>query len=232
LSENLSKVILALDTPDEQKAVNLVRKLKHRIFTYKVGSELLTSAGPDIVRKIVDEGCRVFLDLKFHDIPNTVAGAAKAAANSGAFMFNVHASGGKKMMETAKTAAQDAVGNGKMPLIIAVTVLTSLDESDLTDINVEKSPMDQAVALAKLARSAGMDGVVASPKEIAAIRSAVGRGFLIVTPGVRPSWAGAADQKRTMTPEDAIEAGADYIVIGRPVTESPNPELAMDLLFI
>lgn len=259
MSHDLDRIIIALDTPGEQKALNLVKLLKGKISTFKVGLELFCSTGPGIVKKINDEGCKVFLDLKFHDIPNTVAGAVRAAVNTGAFMFNIHASGGREMMKQAKEAIDKAYdemqrakepGRGlqgtsnvsiihspeklntvQKPLLIAVTVLTSLDDRDLKDINITKSTLDQAVALACLAKECGLDGVVASPKEISAIRQATGKDFVIVTPGVRPSWAAAGDQKRVMTPAEALDAGADYIVIGRPVTAAPDPLKAVETIF-
>jgi len=236
MPHDLDRVIVALDTPDEQKALEIVRILKTKTSIFKVGLELFCSAGPDIVKKINMEGCRVFLDLKFHDIPNTVAGAARAAASTGAFMFNIHASGGREMMKKAKQAVDSAhdemrKANIFKPLLIAVTVLTSLDDRDLADINIAKSAPAQAVDLAKLAKECGLDGVVASPKEVPAIRQALGSGFVIVTPGVRPAWASAQDQKRVMTPAQALEAGADYIVIGRPVTAAPDPVKAMEAIF-
>ena len=225
-----NKVIIALDTPDEDKALKLVRLLKNKVSIFKVGLELFCFNGPQIVKKINDEGSKVFLDLKFHDIPNTVAGAARAATNTEAFMFNVHASGGIEMMQRAREAA-DSAARGKEPIILGVTVLTSLDEKDLDDINVHKTPLEQVKALATLTKASGLDGVVASPKEIAAIREAVGDDFLIVTPGVRPSWAATGDQKRVMTPREALDAGADYIVVGRPVTAAEDPVKALDKLF-
>ncbi|WP_422448804.1 orotidine-5'-phosphate decarboxylase [Thermoanaerobacterium sp. DL9XJH110] len=238
MTQDFSKVIIALDTPDEHKALGLVRLLKNRVCVFKVGLELFCSAGPAVVKKINAEGCGVFLDLKFHDIPNTVAGAARAAVDSGAFMFNVHASGGREMMEKARAASERAfiekkkvTGETKPPKILAVTVLTSLDDEDLKEININKSSSDQAVWLAKLARAAGLDGVVASPREISAIRTAVGKDFLLVTPGVRPRWADPGDQKRVTTPKEAIEAGADYIVMGRPVTAAPDPLAALERIF-
>lgn len=260
MSHDLDRIIIALDTPDEQKALDLVKLLRYKVSTFKVGLELFCSTGPSIVKKINDEGCRVFLDLKFHDIPNTVAGAVRAATSTGAFMFNIHASGGREMMRQAKEAIdktydemQKTIEPGRgpqgtskdlaimhppgqldtvqRPLIIAVTVLTSLDDQDLKDINITKSTLDQAVALACLAKECGLDGVVASPKEISAIRKTIGKDFVIVTPGVRPSWAAASDQKRVMTPAQALEAGADYIVIGRPVTAAPDPLEAIDKIF-
>ncbi|MFY9312420.1 MAG: orotidine-5'-phosphate decarboxylase [Tepidanaerobacteraceae bacterium] len=230
MSYDYSKVIIALDTPDEQKALELVKLLKHKVSVFKVGLELFCSQGPEIVNKINDLGCKVFLDLKFHDIPNTVAGAARAALSTGAFMFNVHASGGREMMRKVREMI-DAAELPEKPIVIAVTVLTSLDESDLNDINISKSPLEQGKTLALLTKESGLDGVVASPREITAIREVAGQDFVIVTPGVRPAWAQAGDQKRIMTPAEALDAGASYIVVGRPVTAAPNPVEAIDKLF-
>lgn len=230
MSYDYSKVIIALDTPDEQKALELVKLLKHKVSVFKVGLELFCSQGPEIVKKINDLGCKVFLDLKFHDIPNTVAGAARAALSTGAFMFNVHASGGREMMRKVREMI-DSAELPEKPIVIAVTVLTSLDESDLNDINISKSPLEQVKTLALLTKESGLDGVVASPREITAIREVAGQDFVIVTPGVRPAWAQAGDQKRIMTPAEALDAGASYIVVGRPVTAAPNPVEAIDKLF-
>ncbi|MGB3963846.1 MAG: orotidine-5'-phosphate decarboxylase [Tepidanaerobacteraceae bacterium] len=230
MSYDYSKVIIALDTPDEQKALELVKLLKHKVSVFKVGLELFCSEGPEIVNKINDLGCKVFLDLKFHDIPNTVAGAARAALSTGAFMFNVHASGGREMMRKVRETV-DSAELPEKPIVIAVTVLTSLDESDLNDINISKSPLEQVKTLALLTKESGLDGVVASPREITAIREVAGQDFVIVTPGVRPAWAQAGDQKRIMTPAEALDAGASYIVVGRPVTAAPNPVEAIDKLF-
>ena len=230
MSYDYSKVIIALDTTDEQKALELVKLLKHKVSVFKVGLELFCSEGPEIVNKINDLGCKVFLDLKFHDIPNTVAGAARAALSTGAFMFNVHASGGREMMRKVRETV-DSAELPEKPIVIAVTVLTSLDESDLNDINISKSPLEQVKTLALLTKESGLDGVVASPREITAIREVAGQDFVIVTPGVRPAWAQAGDQKRIMTPAEALDAGASYIVVGRPVTAAPNPVEAIDKLF-
>jgi orotidine-5'-phosphate decarboxylase len=233
---DFGRVIVALDTPKEQRALNLVQMLKQKVSIFKVGLELFCSAGPDIIDKINDQGCKVFLDLKFHDIPNTVAGATKAAVRAGVFMFNVHASGGSQMMSTAAKAVQQEWNQmlyhkRERPLALAVTVLTSLNDMDLEDINIAKSTKDQVRDLAHLAEKSGMDGVIASPKEIADIRRFLGDDFVIVTPGVRPAWASSDDQKRIMTPSDAIETGADYIVIGRPVTGASNPLTALERIF-
>lgn len=221
------RLIIALDVATETKAVELVRKLKKEVRLFKVGLELFSSAGPAIVGKIKGEGCEVFLDLKFHDIPNTVAGASAAVTGCGAFMFNVHALGGFEMMKKAAEAVRAAAKTkAARPKVIAVTILTSTDEFGLKQVGINDNIESEVLRLALLAKEAGLDGVVASPKEAKAIRSRLGEGFLIVAPGVRPAWAGAGDQKRVATPAEAIRDGADYIVIGRPVTGALDPVLA------
>ena len=189
----------------------------------KVGLEFVSANGPDGVRAMVKTGAPVFLDVKLHDIPNTVAGAMKALAPLGAAIVNVHASGGLAMM---KAAAEAAATVSPRPKVIAVTVLTSLEAADLAGMGIAGSPLDQVARLAKLAKAAGIDGVVCSPQEIAAVRAACGRDFLIVTPGVRPAGGALGDQKRVMTPEEAIKAGADLLVIGRPITGASDPAAA------
>ncbi|NLZ38310.1 MAG: orotidine-5'-phosphate decarboxylase [Firmicutes bacterium] len=223
------KVIVALDVETEEQALSLTEKLKDYVGAFKVGLQLYNSVGPGIVKKIADQGCRVFLDLKFHDIPNTVARAAEAVVGLGAFMLNVHASGGKKMMqEAAKATKEKAQQLGiTKPLVLGVTVLTSLTETELQqEIGVQKTLPEQVVSLALLAQKAGLDGVVASAQEIPWIRKACGPNFLIVTPGIRPSWAASDDQARIVTPRQAVELGADYLVIGRPLTAAANPQEA------
>jgi len=218
--ENKDKICLALDVDNEKKAFELVEELKDYVGVFKVGKELFTSVGPDIVKGINNIGGKVFLDLKYHDIPNTVAKAGEAATELGVFMFNIHASGGKAMMEATIEAVRNkatALGRTR-PLIIAVTILTSIDQETLNkEVKIAGDVKDQVVHLAKLAQEAGLDGVVCSPQEIKAIREACGKDFVIVTPGVRPDWSTADDQKRITTPKQAIEAGADYLVIGRPI---------------
>lgn len=227
------RLIVALDVDTEEKAVALAERLKDDVRFFKIGFELFSACGPSVVKRIRAMGCGIFLDLKFHDIPNTVSRAAGAVTRLGVRMFNVHASGGYEMMEAAaRAAAAEAKKLGiERPKVIAVTVLTSMDENGLKKIGVDVNMKIQVMRLAALAKKAGLDGVVASPVEARLIRDELGSDFLIVTPGVRPSWAGADDQKRVATPKDAIRDGADLIVVGRPVTEAKDPaQAAQDIL--
>ena len=219
----MSRILVALDVATTSEAIAMADRLRGVVGGYKIGSQLFTSAGPDIVRRFVDRGDRVFLDLKFHDIPNTVAGSVAAASELGVWMLNVHASGGGAMMIAARTAADKRAG--ARPLVIAVTVLTSMDAPTLTSVGVEASPLDQVVRLARLSKQAGLDGVVASPQETAAIRQACGPDFVIVTPGIRGASAasGPDDQQRTSTPAGAIQAGSSFLVVGRPITGAGDP---------
>lgn len=220
-----NKIILALDVDSIEKAEALVSELKDYVGIYKVGKELFTSTGPEIVKRINKIGGKVFLDLKYHDIPNTVAKAAEAATKLGVYMFNVHASGGYKMMHDAAEAVKKKAAELKVekPYILGVTVLTSIDQKTMNDeLRINGTVEEQVVHLAKLCQKAGLDGVIASPQEIKAIRQACGNDFLVITPGVRPSWAASQDQKRVMTPKEAVECGADYMVIGRPITGAEN----------
>jgi orotidine-5'-phosphate decarboxylase len=212
------------------RALELATELRDLAGGFKVGSRLFTAEGPDFVRRLVASGAPVFLDLKFHDIPNTVAQAVAAAVATGVWMLNVHASGGMPMMEAAARSAAEAAAKAgrKRPFVIGVTVLTSMDDRTLRSIGVERPLLDQVVTLARSGQEAGLDGVVASPQEIAAIRHACGPEFLIVTPGIRGASAGTAknDQSRTMGPAEAVKAGASYIVVGRPIIAAADPRAA------
>jgi orotidine-5'-phosphate decarboxylase len=216
----VERLIVALDVNDPARAQSLADELVGAVGAMKIGFELFSLAGPDFVRRLVDQGHRVFFDLKFHDIPNTVASAGRVATNLGAFMFNVHALGGQKMMRAAVEAAK-SVANP--PLVIAVTVLTSMGQSDLADLGISGTPGEVALALAVQAKQCGLDGVVASAQEAAAIKKACGEDFVVVTPGIRPAGADVGDQKRVMTPAKAIEQGASYLVVGRPIHGAPSP---------
>jgi orotidine-5'-phosphate decarboxylase len=223
------KLIVALDVDTRAKALELAEALSDLAGMFKIGSQLFTAVGPEIVREIIAGGGRVFLDLKFHDIPATVASAGIEATRMGVSIFNVHASGGSEMMlRTADAVNQCAAREGlSRPRVIAVTLLTSSDAIELSQVGIPAAPADQTKRLARLAADSGMDGVVASPQDIALVRSAVtGPDFLIVTPGVRPVDNQPHDQKRTMTPAQAIAAGADYIVVGRPILAAPDPVAA------
>ncbi|VAW77136.1 Orotidine 5'-phosphate decarboxylase [hydrothermal vent metagenome] len=222
------RVIVALDFPDGQKALQFVEQLPPGSCRLKVGKELFTSAGPDLVRQLVGLGHDVFLDLKFHDIPNTVARACEAAAQLGVWMANVHASGGRRMMEAASAALQEI--KGRRPLLIGVTVLTSMGREDLAEIGIQSEPADQVERLAGLAKVSGLDGVVCSPKEAGRLSEALGKDFVLVTPGVRPLGVSTDDQTRVMTPADAISNGSGYLVIGRPVTQADDPVKALETI--
>lgn len=226
----MDKLLVALDVDSRRRALELAGALAGIAGGFKVGSQLFTLEGPDLVRTLVARGARVFLDLKYHDIPNTVAQAVAAAVHTGAWMVNLHASGGIPMMEEAIRAGRETAERlGRpAPLVIGVTVLTSMDPTALRATGVERPVLDQVVALARMAQDAGLDGVVASAQETAAIRAACGDGFLIVTPGIRGASAGTVrnDQTRTMGPADAVRAGASYIVVGRPIIAAPDPRAA------
>ena len=220
------RIILALDVDSMERALELVNQLKDYVGSFKIGMQLYNSVGPNILTKIMDDGGRVFLDLKFHDIPNTVGAVSRVVAHRGCWMFNVHAAGGAAMMEAAARSSQEeALNMGKTPpLVLGVTVLTSLSQEQLNaEIGIPESVEEIVSRWALLAKESGLDGVVASPREVKAIRQACGNEFLIVTPGVRPLWAGAQDQKRVTTPREAVDSGADYLVIGRPITGADNP---------
>lgn len=221
---NPGKIIVALDFPDADPALALAARLDPAFARLKVGKELFTVAGPDLVRALVGRGFEVFLDLKFHDIPNTVAAACRAAAGLGVWMLNVHASGGRRMMEAARGALADLP---HPPLLIAVTVLTSMNAEDLAEVGVQDAPADQVLRLARLAHACKLDGVVCSAREAALLRAGLGEDFRLVTPGIRPAGAEAGDQRRVMTPAEAVRAGASDLVIGRPITAAPDPLAAL-----
>ena len=220
MSEIDPRVIVALDYPDEKQALALVERLDPSLCRLKVGKELFTRLGPAFIGQLGRRNYEIFLDLKFHDIPNTVAAACDAAADLGVWMMNLHASGGRRMMEAA---AQRLAQRSRRPLLVAVTILTSLSNEDIAEVGFSGAAAQNVLRLAELAKSSGMDGVVCSPREAAEIRSSVGGGFLLVTPGVRPKDAAADDQRRVMTPADAMAAGASYLVIGRPITAADDP---------
>ncbi|MCG5501989.1 orotidine-5'-phosphate decarboxylase [Ectothiorhodospira lacustris] len=217
------RVIVALDYPDADAALAVASRLNPSQCRLKVGFELFVSAGPALIERLHALDFQVFLDLKFHDIPNTVAGACRAAARLGVWMVNVHAAGGRPMMAAAREALESVVTTGQRPLLIAVTVLTSMDEADLAGCGVNRTVPEQAHYLAALTHAAGLDGVVCSAHEAGALKSAFGEPFLRVTPGIRPADAALGDQKRVMTPGEAICLGSSHLVIGRPVTQAHDP---------
>lgn len=214
------RIIVALDFPEAAQALALVDRLDPASCRLKVGKEMFTRAGPEFVRLLVARGFSVFLDLKFHDIPNTVARACQAAADLGVWMVNVHALGGRRMMEAAREALAQS---GHSTLLIAVTVLTSMTESDLSEVGLEGAAAIHVERLAGLARKAGLDGVVCSAQEAASVRKSQGQDFVLVTPGIRPAGSAVGDQRRVMAPAEAVQAGADYLVVGRPVTGAADP---------
>ena len=221
---NGSPIVVALDFPDEASSLELVNQLDPALCRLKVGKEMFTRLGPSWVERLQTEGFDVFLDLKFHDIPNTVAAALRIAADLGVWMVNVHASGGRSML----TAAAEALAPyNRRPILTAVTVLTSMDEQELSEIGIAASAEAQVERLAKLSRDCGVDGVVCSAREVGLVKRACGSDFLTVTPGIRPEGAELGDQKRVMTPPQALAAGVDYMVIGRPITRAADPLAAL-----
>ncbi len=226
LSSVKDRLIVALDFSDRDSSLRAVERLSGLVGMFKVGLELFAAEGPALVRELVSSGERVFLDLKFHDIPNTVAGAARSALGLGVTLFNVHALGGAEMMQAAARAVSS---RDPRPAVLGVTVLTSMNESDLSDVGVSCGVEEEVIRLAALARQSGLDGVVASPREIRIIRERVAsEGFIILTPGIRPAWSESGDQKRTSTPAEAIRDGADFLVIGRAITSSSDPRAATE----
>ena len=225
---DISPIVVALDYPTPAQAIEMAKQLDPSKCRVKVGKELFTASGPAILEQLHKLNFDVFLDLKFHDIPNTCAGAVAVAAELGVWMVNVHASGGERMMN----AAAEAIANkNNKPILIAVTVLTSMEQSDLAGIGLDISPRQQVERLAKLSKQSGMDGVVSSAQEIQLIKDMCGNDFLTVTPGIRPAGSAAGDQRRIMTPQQAVNVGGDFLVIGRPITQSNNPQqVCLDII--
>ena len=228
MQHDISPIVVALDYPTPAQAIEMAKQLDPSKCRVKVGKELFTASGPAILEQLHKLNFDVFLDLKFHDIPNTCAGAVAAAAELGVWMVNVHASGGERMMN----AAAEAIANkNNKPILIAVTVLTSMEQSDLAGIGLDISPRQQVERLAKLSKQSGMDGVVSSAQEIELIKDMCGKDFLTITPGIRPVGSAAGDQRRIMTPKQAVNVGGDFLVIGRPITQSVNPkEACLDII--
>jgi orotidine-5'-phosphate decarboxylase len=228
-----SKIVVALDYADSQSALALVNQLDPALCKLKIGKELFTAAGPQLVEAVAKKGFKVFLDLKFHDIPTTVAKACVAASNLGVWMLNVHASGGLEMMQAANEAVQKAPNK---PILIAVTVLTSMDQAALSQIGITHNLADHVLTLAKLTKSAGLDGVVCSAQEAHTLRQALGADFCLVTPGIRLDTGNSSavnqdDQSRVMTPQLALKNGASYLVIGRPITQAQNPQQTLENIY-
>ena len=226
-----SKIIVALDYADEASALKLVNQLEPSLCKLKVGKELFTAAGPQFVEQLIAKDFKVFLDLKFHDIPNTVAKACEAASNLGVWMLNVHASGGSAMMQAALEGVNKSTHS---PYLIAVTVLTSMNQASLNEIGIENSVEDQVLKLAKLTQTSGLHGVVCSAQEAQMLRSQLGKAFCLVTPGIRLAQGNNKvnqdDQTRVVTPQDALKSGASYLVIGRPITQTPYPLQALETI--
>ncbi|WP_426416604.1 orotidine-5'-phosphate decarboxylase [Aestuariirhabdus sp. LZHN29] len=224
----MSPIIVALDYPDSATAITLAQRLDPARCRLKVGKELFTCAGPGVVEALHKLGFEVFLDLKFHDIPNTASKAVKAAAELGVWMVNVHASGGRRMMAACREVLEQRAGVN--PLLIAVTVLTSMEKPDLADIGLDIDPLDQVRRLARLTRDSGLDGVVCSAQEVTMLREELGNDFSLVTPGIRPVDSDKGDQRRIVTPQQALAMGSSYLVIGRPITQADDPAHALDAI--
>ena len=225
---SMNQIIVALDVDSRAEALNLVNRLKGRVGLFKIGSQLFTSEGPEFVREVVAQGERVFLDLKFHDIPNTVSKAVLAAAALGVSMLTLHTGGGLKMMSAAANALKQKPDIEERPQLLGVTVLTSMAGADLAQVGVNVDVASQVIRLARLAEEAGLDGVVASPSELSLLRGQLGSAMKIVTPGIRPAGNEVNDQSRIATPAAALHAGADYLVIGRPITASSDPAVSLE----
>jgi orotidine-5'-phosphate decarboxylase len=223
-----SPIVVAMDFHDSASCLQLASRLNPSHCRLKVGKELFTAAGPQLVNSLMNKGFDVFLDLKYHDIPNTVAKAVKAAADLGVWMVNVHALGGRRMLEAAKGAVDES---SHKPLLIAVTVLTSMTKEDLLSIGMDLEPEEQVMRLATLTKEAGLDGVVCSAMEAKKLKASIGSDFCLVTPGIRPAGTSADDQRRIVTPQDAISQGSDYLVIGRPITQADDPAEACALIY-
>jgi orotidine-5'-phosphate decarboxylase len=222
------RLIVALDVDSPEHALCLVDELKPFVGLFKIGSQLFTAAGPELVSKVIQRGAKVFLDLKYHDIPNTVASAVVAAMRLGVSICNVHALGGLEMMSQVRKQCEIVAARENLtkPILLAVTVLTSHDQTSINNLGINETLNELVVRLAKLTAKAGFDGVVASAQEIALVKASVNSPFIVLTPGLRPSWASNQDQKRVMTPEQALANGADYLVIGRPILADPSPAIA------
>ncbi|WP_428897919.1 orotidine-5'-phosphate decarboxylase [Parelusimicrobium proximum] len=229
-SKPSDKIIVAVDVQTEAQALALVKKLKGKAGVFKIGKELFTACGPQIVKKINKLGGKVFLDLKFHDIPNTVAKAVAQACKLGVYMMTLHASGGEEMMRAAVQASKENSKKGSEPILLAVTILTSLSDKELKEIGFAYTAEKMVLRLAKLAKKAGVNGIVSSALEAKKLRKALGKDAVLVTPGIRPEWSVKGDQKRIMTPAKAIKAGSSYMVIGRPITGHKNPAEAAELI--
>ncbi|HEX4332618.1 MAG TPA: orotidine-5'-phosphate decarboxylase [Usitatibacter sp.] len=221
------RIIVSLDVPDAESALTLASRLDPKLCRVKVGKELFVSAGPDVVARLQERGLEVFLDLKFHDIPNTVAGACRAAARLGVWMMNVHASGGETMLRAAREAVASVA---RPPLLVAVTILTSISEDDLARVGYMGSMLENVERLARLARVCGLDGVVCSAQEAPMLRKATGEDFVLVTPGIRLAGDSAHDQSRVVTPEEAVRLGADYLVVGRSITGARDPAAVLEAI--
>ncbi|WP_421864735.1 orotidine-5'-phosphate decarboxylase [Motiliproteus sp.] len=226
MSQSDSRIIVALDYPSMGQALEMAGRLDPALCRVKVGKELFTRSGPAVVEALQNKGFEVFLDLKFHDIPNTTAKAVLAAAELGVWMVNVHASGGRQMMEAARNELEKV--NGPRPLLIAVTVLTSMQSQDLHQIGLQREPLEQVEHLARLTQQSGLDGVVCSAQEAGRLKGALGESFKLITPGIRPVGSDVGDQQRIMTPARAVAAGSDYLVMGRPITQAQDPIAALE----